>query len=51
MLPKAQEKQVKPTNVWKDSPQIALFDVTGGGFEMMKARAATFVSNSSNKDY
>lgn len=41
---KAQEKQVEANNRLKDTAS-ALFDVTGGGFEMMKAQAATFVSN------
>nr|DAZ73493.1 MAG TPA: minor tail protein [Caudoviricetes sp.] len=41
---KAQEKQVEANKRLKDTAS-ALFDVTGGGFEMMKAQAATFVSN------
>lgn len=41
---KAQEKQVEASKRLKDTAS-ALFDVTGGGFEMMKAQAATFVSN------
>ena len=41
---KAQEKQVEANKRLKDT-ESALFDVTGGGFEMMKAQAATFVSN------
>lgn len=41
---KAQEKQVEANKRLKDAAS-ALFDVTGGGFEMMKAQAATFVSN------
>lgn len=40
---KAQEKQVEANKRLKDTAS-ALFDVTGGGFEMMKAQAATFVS-------
>lgn len=40
----AQEKQVEANKRLKDTAS-ALFDVTGGGFEMMKAQAATFVSN------
>lgn len=40
---KAQEKQVEASKRLKDTAS-ALFDVTGGGFEMMKAQAATFVS-------
>ena len=41
---KAQEQQVEANKRLKDTAS-ALFDVTGGGFEMMKAQAATFVSN------
>lgn len=41
---KAQEKQVEANKRLKDTAS-ALFDVTGGGFEIMKAQAATFVSN------
>lgn len=41
---KAQEKQVEANKRLKDTAS-ALFDVTGGGFGMMKAQAATFVSN------
>lgn len=41
---KAQEMQVEANKRLKDTAS-ALFDVTGGGFEMMKAQAATFVSN------
>lgn len=41
---KAQEKQVEANKRLKDTAS-ALFDVTGGGFEMMKAQTATFVSN------
>lgn len=41
---KAQEKQVEANKRLKDTAS-ALFDVTGGGFEMMKAQATTFVSN------
>lgn len=41
---KAQEKQVEANKRLKDTAS-SLFDVTGGGFEMMKAQAATFVSN------
>lgn len=41
---KAQEKQVEANKRLKDAAS-ALFDVTGGGFEMMKTQAATFVSN------
>lgn len=41
---KAQEKQVEANKRLKDTAS-ALFDVTGGGFELMKAQAATFVSN------
>jgi hypothetical protein len=41
---KAQEKQVEANKRLKDTAS-ALFDVTGGGFEMMKGQAATFVSN------
>lgn len=41
---KAQEKQVEANKRLEDTAS-ALFDVTGGGFEMMKAQAATFVSN------
>lgn len=41
---KAQEKQVEANKRLKDTAS-ALFDVTGGGFEMMKTQAATFVSN------
>lgn len=40
---KAQEKQVEANKRLKDTAS-ALFDVTGGGFEMMKAQAAIFVS-------
>ena len=43
-IAKAQEKQVEANKRLKDAAS-ALFDVTGGGFEMMKAQAATFVSN------
>lgn len=41
---KAQEKQVEANKRLKDTAS-ALFDVTGGGFEMMKSQTATFVSN------
>ena len=45
---KAREKQVEANKRLKDTAS-ALFDVTGGGFEMMKAQAATFVSKPSNE--
>ena len=43
-LAKAQEDELNATKELQDA-MASLFDYTGGGFEMMKAQAATFVSN------
>lgn len=43
-IAKAQEDELNATKELQDA-MASLFDYTGGGFEMMKAQAATFVSN------